>query len=104
MMEQISQNNWLIDVICEHTRDGRIIPLRIRIQDEDGVYQVYRIQSYRDITDLANPINGSGSKEILATNHMWCFECKILVFQKERRIRLKYNSYENSWRLGTVYQ
>lgn len=30
-----------VDVICTHYRDGTIQPNRIRIQDEDGQYQVF---------------------------------------------------------------
>ena len=30
-----------IDVICQHTRTGDTIPLRIRLIDEDGIYQTF---------------------------------------------------------------
>ena len=29
------------DVICQHTKDGRTIPLKIRIEDEDGEELVF---------------------------------------------------------------
>ena len=35
------------DVICQHTIDARIIPLKIRIQDEDGEMQTYSVKGYR---------------------------------------------------------
>ena len=28
-----------IDVICMHSRDGEIVPIRIRVMDEEGLYQ-----------------------------------------------------------------
>ena len=28
-----------LDVICQFKKDGTIIPLKIRLQDEDGEYQ-----------------------------------------------------------------
>ena len=36
-----------IDVICQHKQDGNIIPLKIRLQDEDGEYQAFVVKSYR---------------------------------------------------------
>ena len=39
-----------IDVICQHTKEGDIIPLRIRLVDEDGMLQTYNIKSYKDRT------------------------------------------------------
>lgn len=40
-----------IDVIYQHTKEGRIIPMRIRMDDEDGMIQTYNIRSYNDIFD-----------------------------------------------------
>ena len=37
-----------IDVICQHTRESKIIPLRIRLQDEDGEFHNYNIKEYKD--------------------------------------------------------
>ena len=53
-----------IDVICQHTKDRRIIPMRIRLTDEDGVIQTYNIKSYKDVTThgsyvMPNGIRGS---------------------------------------------
>ena len=39
-----------VDVICQHSRDGKITPMKIRIIDEDGVFQEYKIKGYRDLT------------------------------------------------------
>ena len=36
-----------LDVICQFKKDGTIIPLKIRLQDEDGEYQSYMVKSYR---------------------------------------------------------
>lgn len=93
-MECTQREETVVDVICQHTAGGDVIPLKIRIQDEDGAFQVYRVRSYRDVTDMSRP---GKEGEILARNHMWCFECKISVFRRERRIKLRYNAYENLW-------
>lgn len=36
-MRQVTNKNQFADVICQHKADGTIIPLRIRIKDEDGI-------------------------------------------------------------------
>ena len=38
-----------VDVIAQHNHDGTIIPLRLRLEDEDGELQTYTIQGYREI-------------------------------------------------------
>ena len=48
-MGAIQEKYTLADVICQHKTDGTIIPLKIRITDEDGEYQVYNIKSYKDV-------------------------------------------------------
>ena len=52
-----------IDFICQHTMDGTVIPLRIRLRDEDGELQEYTIKGYRD----------------KSSGRMTSFECQILV-------------------------
>ena len=38
-----------VDVICQHSADGTIIPIRVRVKDEDGEYHAYTIKGYKDI-------------------------------------------------------
>ena len=85
-----------LDVICQHTREQKIIPMKIRLQDEDGVFQEYIIKSYKDITHHGE---ASRAGEILAKGFIWNFECKILVFGQLKAIRLQYNCHENLWKL-----
>ena len=33
------KDNNKIDVMCTHTMDSKIIPMKIRLKDEDGMYQ-----------------------------------------------------------------
>ena len=83
-----------IDVICQHTKEGEIIPMRIRLVDEDGMLQTYNIKSYKDVT-----IHGSYNmpNSIRVTSQTWTFECKILVMDTLRRIKLFYDSRDNFW-------
>lgn len=98
-MGRVIETNRLADVICQHNQDGTMIPLKIRILDEDGERQTYVVRAYKDLTVYGN----SGKTELVTTkNHIWTFECKILVFHQEKRIRMTYNAYENSWRILEV--
>ena len=83
-----------IDVICQHTKDRRIIPMRIRLSDEDGVVQTYNIKSYKDVTTHGSYVMPNG---IRGSNYIWTFECKILVIDTLRRIKLFYHSADNVW-------
>ena len=94
-MGRIVEQDNKVDVICQHSRDGTIIPMKLRVADEDGAFQTYLIRSYKDITNYGEADN---QKVATAINHIWTFDCVILVFGQERRIRLLYNSFENLWR------
>lgn len=52
-----------IDLICQHTMVGNIIPIRMRLRDEDGELQEYTIKGYRDTSEFG----------------LTSFECKIVV-------------------------
>lgn len=84
------------DVICMHKRDGTIIPIKIRIEDDDGEFQTYKIKAYKDLTHYGNCTLPNG---ISISNYMWEFECKIEIFNIEKRIILHYNIRDNSWRV-----
>lgn len=77
----------LADVICQHKIDGSIIPLKIRITDEDGEYQVYNIKSYKDVSNRTAYTMPNGTS-VTPANHLWKFECKISVFNTLKRIQL----------------
>lgn len=84
------------DVICQHNRDGTIIPLKVRIRDDDGESQTYSIKSYKELStngDFKLP-NGV----CLSGRHLWAFECKIQVFDFLKRIRLFYNALDGCWK------
>ncbi len=80
-----------LDVICQHKKDGNIIPIKIRLQDEDGEYQSYHIKSYRCHTLTNTP--DSRRTTIL------CFDCKIIAFGHEQIIGIGYNYGTGLWQL-----
>ena len=83
-----------IDVICQHTADGKIIPLRIRFSDENGERQTFNIEGYRDLSF-------QGAREMpdgmFVANDTLVFECKIIVHNQERRIYLYYKPSGIVW-------
>ena len=63
-----------IDFICQHTMDGAVIPLRIRLRDEDGELQEYTIKGYRETSQYGR---------------ITSFECQILVRDAIRVINIR---------------
>ena len=80
-----------LDVICQHKKDGTIIPLKIRLQDEDGEYQVYKIKSYR-CNNLSKVVNPKLTPVLV-------FECKINCFDRERLVRISYSFNDGLWKV-----
>lgn len=84
-----------IDVICQHSKDGTVMPIKIRIQDDDGLYNEYMIKSYMDISSdkvlLPN--------EAIVTTNILRFDCIIEVFCVEKKIRLHYNKQQSTWNM-----
>lgn len=87
-----------IDVICQHTAEGDVIPIKIRVRDEEGEYQNYKIIGYKNLSH--------GNKEyqlangVMATSTIIPYECKISTFGRELIIMLNYNSSSNIWTLS----
>ena len=82
------------DVICQHTKDGQLIPLKIRVEDDDGELQSYSIRSYKPMTvggKLVMP------NEVTLKSSIWQFECKICMWGKEQIISLFYSAYDKVW-------
>lgn len=99
-MKQVTNKNQFADVICQHKADGTIIPLRIRIKDEDGIYQEFNIKGYKNLTHI-------GSYELpngvcTGNNHLHHFECKIMVLGQQRLLKLFYNAYDCKWKIVDV--
>jgi len=84
-----------IDVICQHNKDSSMVPIKLRLTDEDGERQTFQVRKYRDLTYYVS--NEGGIKK--ARNDIWKFECHILVFTQERSIIISYNAKENIWYL-----
>ena len=99
-MKEVINKNQFADVICQHKTDGTIIPLRIRIKDEDGIYQEFNIKGYKDLTHIGAYVLPNGVSA--SNNHLHSFECKIMVFNQQRLLKLFYNAYDCRWQIVDV--
>lgn len=85
-----------MDVICQNCKDGSIIPLKIKVTDETGETQQFRIKEYRELItpEYYEMPNGAKVRRSRAFRE---FECKIIVFERERLIRIMYNIERQTW-------
>lgn len=97
-MGSIRVENQPIDVICQHTTDGKLIPIRIRLTDEDGQRQCFNVKGYRDYSDskLKNDITGNP----ISTADIWAFDLRFQAFGTNRVIRVFYHLRSCVWTLG----
>lgn len=82
------------DVICQHTKEGKLIPLKLRIEDDDGELQNYSIRSYRPMSvgrDVVLP------NEVTVAKSIYRYECKLCIWGREKIINLFYHAYEKVW-------
>lgn len=89
--------NRAVDVICQHTREGNMIPIKIRIRDEEGEFQTYVVKGYKDLSHKGAFTMPNG---VTATRTIFPFDCKIIVFGRERIVHLYYNSSDHIWRIS----
>jgi len=61
-----------IDLICQHTTEGKIIPLKIRLKDEDGEQQEFTVRGYREASEFP----------------MLNYECVIVVRDTKKTIKI----------------
>lgn len=88
--------NRAIDVICQHTKEGKMIPIKLRIQDEEGEFQTYAVKAYRSLSHKGSYTMPNG---IAATSSIFPFNCKIIVFGREQMVHLYYNNSDQIWRM-----
>ena len=94
-----TDGNKNIDMICLHKADGTIVPIKIRMLDDDGAYQEYKIRAYKDLAYKGNVFEMPDVGTVHSSG-IYPFECKIESFGHIRVINLFYNSYEHTWKLS----
>ncbi len=85
-----------VDVICQHSTDGSMIPLRIRLKDEDGATQTYTIKNYEDQSHQGTRTMPDG---MFVTDKTFVYECQVLAFGRYKTIRLYYEPSGTVWKM-----
>ena len=75
-----------VDVICQHNRDNKIIPFRIRFQNDDGMTEVLTIRGYKDHSHSGREL----ADGIFCTTTDYAFECRVIENGQEKMIWLHY--------------
>ena len=92
-----SFRNKAVDVICQINKDGTMVPMKVRLVDEDGLIQTYMIKAYRDLSHKGNFQMPNG---VIATSTIFPFECKITNFGREHTILLYYHANLHVWQFA----
>lgn len=81
----------IAEVICQHTKEHKIIPLRVRFENEDKMIETYNILSFKDM-------NKYGSDGLPLSNHVWEYICKLDAGNgRIGYISLRYFAHEGYW-------
>jgi hypothetical protein len=86
----------LVDVICQHNKDGSMIPMRVRLTDEDGAVQTYTIKNYEDLSHQGTRTMPDG---MYVTDRTFVYECQVQAFGRYRMIRLYYEPSGTVWKM-----
>ncbi len=86
-----------VDVICEYKADGKVIPMRFRLINEYGVYEAYTIKGYRQIFKQETYTTPDG---ITVCSKDRVYECRVLILDMYRTVRLYFNTDNNSWKIA----
>ncbi len=83
-----------VDVIFQQSYSGEVIPLKIRVHEEDGEMYTYSIRSFRE-----NKLGNSYTTEdgIFVSGDTRIFECIIVNSGMEKRIRLYFECKDSHW-------
>ncbi|MDD6400605.1 MAG: hypothetical protein PUG10_03225 [Lachnospiraceae bacterium] len=74
-------------------KDGTIIPIKLRVQDDESTYQIYSIREYKELDSDTIVL----SNETIVTSNIMRYDCKIEVFGMLKRIVLHYNKSQVKW-------
>lgn len=85
-----------LDVICQHTCSGEVIPIKLRMIDDDGEWQIYKIKAYKT---LSCPGTIHLPNSVDTTLNTWIFECQLVILGRIIIIKLHYNIYDGIWKI-----
>lgn len=91
-----------IDCICQHNSDGDLIPLRIRLKDDEGLYQAYTIHECRQLEMTPGQLT---PEKVDPSVYDLVYECHANVSGRDRMFRLYYNLRSTTplWRINKTF-
>jgi len=90
-----------VDVICQIKSDGSIIPIRIKLEDEEKQLQIFNIKRYKAPKEHLRHEIGFHSNGKFPYSDMLDFQCIIEVFEYEKIITIRYIVSLHKWILIT---
>ena len=84
-----------MDVIYQNNKNGSMIPMRIRLKDEDGAIQSNKIKNYEDLFHQGTRTMPDG---IYVTDRTFVYECQVQTFGIFRMIRVYYDLSGAVWK------
>jgi len=90
-----------VDVICQIKSDGTIIPIRIKLEDEERQLQIFNVKRYKPPKEYLLSDKGFHSAGRMTSTNMIDFECVIEIFEIEKNIKLRYLVSSHNWVLVT---
>ncbi|MBR5789183.1 MAG: hypothetical protein IKX99_03650 [Lachnospiraceae bacterium] len=85
-----------VDVICQHSKDGTITPLRLRVTDAEGELQTYTIKEFRRLSTGGSYTLPNG---VHISQGAFVFECAIPVFGQRKLVNLYYEPGDIVWKI-----
>ncbi len=95
-MMKRGHDSQLVDVICQHNKNGSMIPMRVRLVDEDGATQTYTIKNYEDLSHTGCRTMPDG---MYVTDQTFIYECQVQAFGRYKMIRLYYEPSGTVWKM-----
>ena len=83
-----------LDVICQISHDGTVIPIKIRTADDEGELQTYSIKEYRQINHDSQIVKDD---EICITYKTLVFDCRLIVCERVQAVRIYFNTEGATW-------
>ncbi len=90
-----------VDVICQNSVDGTLIPIKVRMIDEDGITQQFVIKSYKEVAAFTDGYTMPNEVKISPNCMQKKFECKVQVMDRMQSFFLIFNKNDLTWMLMT---
>ena len=90
-----------VDVICQIKSDGSIIPIRIKLEDEEKQLQIFNIKRYKAPKEYLRSETSGHNDGKFPFSDMLEYQCVIVVFEREKIITIRYVLSAHKWILIT---